>query len=72
MDSEFSETTGSIARLVPCQPQLVRTYSDAGWVEFRRLADGTRVYRPDAAMRVREIKEQRLARRGGRVASEAQ
>jgi hypothetical protein len=62
---EYSETTGSLARAVPCLPQLVRKYSDAGLVEFKRLSDGTRVYRPSAATRVREILAERLARRGG-------
>jgi DNA-binding transcriptional MerR regulator len=59
---EFSETTGSVARAVGCLPQTVRAYSDKGLVEFRRLADGTRVYRPAAVARVREILAEGMAR----------
>jgi DNA-binding transcriptional MerR regulator len=59
---EFSETTGSVARAVGCLPQTVRVYSDKGLVDYRRLADGTRIYQPAAIERVRELLAQGQAR----------
>ena len=64
-DAEYTETTGSIAREAKCLPETVRAYADCGLVEHRRLTDGTRVFRADAADEVRRIMASRLANRGG-------
>jgi DNA-binding transcriptional MerR regulator len=56
---EFPETTGSVSRDARCLPDTVRRYADGGLIEYRRLADGTRVFRPDAAARVRQIMKER-------------
>ncbi len=65
---EFTETSNAIARAVPtqpCDPSTVRFYADQGLIECRRLANGIRLFKPSAALRVEEIRTERLARRGG-------
>jgi hypothetical protein len=62
----FSQTTNAIAAAVPCDAGTVRDYCDLGLLEHQRLANGVRLLKPSAAQRVREIRAQRLARRGGR------
>lgn len=64
MDENFSETSNTIAAKVPCDPGTVRDYADAGWLECRRLASGTRLFKPSAVERVRKLRAERLARRG--------
>jgi len=59
---EYRETTGSVARAAGCLPETVRKFADSGLLDSRRLADGTRVFRADAAARVRAIMAER--RRG--------
>ena len=63
-DLEWSETTSKVAAGADCQPNLVRQYSDEGLLESRRLPNGTRLFRADAAERVRKLKAERLALRG--------
>lgn len=63
----FTETTNTVARMVnpPCDAGTVRQYADLGLLECQRLANGVRLFKPSAAARVREIRAERLARRGG-------
>lgn len=68
----YSETTNAIAGAVPCDAGTVRDYCDWGLVEYMRLANGVRLLKPSAVRRVREIRAQRLARRGGRRAKAAE
>lgn len=56
---EYSGTTGSVSREAGCLPETVRRYADAGLLDCRRLADGTRVFRSDAAARVRALMAER-------------
>jgi DNA-binding transcriptional MerR regulator len=65
---EYGETTGSIARGAGCLPETVRRFADTGLIDFRRLADGTRVFRADAAGRVREIMAERRGRQSKKTA----
>lgn len=71
MDDIFSETTSTIAAAVPCNGATVRDYADWGLIECRRLANGTRLLKPSAVEKVRKLRAQRLARRGGRHRAEA-
>jgi hypothetical protein len=66
---EFTETSNAIAGAVPCDPSTVRDYCDWGLLEHRRLANGIRLLKPSAVERVREIRTERLARRGKRAAT---
>jgi hypothetical protein len=65
---QFTETTNTVARAVdpPCDPGTVRDYADQGLIECLRLANGVRLFKPSASERVRQIRAERLARRGGR------
>jgi hypothetical protein len=65
---EYGETTGSVARAAGCLPETVRRFADGGCLDFRRLTDGTRVFRSDAANRVRELMEERRRKPRSRVA----
>jgi len=58
-DFDYPETTGSVARAAGCLPDTVRAYADTGLVEYRRLADGTRVFRADTAEKVRRLMAER-------------
>jgi DNA-binding transcriptional MerR regulator len=71
MDENFTETTNPIAARVPCDASTVRDYADAGWVECRRLANGTRLFKPSAAEQIRKLRAQRMAHRGNRRRIEA-
>jgi len=68
-DEFFSETTGSLARKVPCLPATVRKYCDDGLIESRCLPNGTRLFKPTAAEQVRKILAEHLARCGRRAAA---
>jgi hypothetical protein len=67
----FSETTSSIAGAADCEPGLVRNYCDWGLIECRRLKSGMRLLKPSAAEKVRKLRTQRLARRGGNYRTKA-
>jgi hypothetical protein len=71
MDEIFTETTNTIAASVPCNPATVRSYSDWGLIEHRRLANGVRLFKRSAIERVRKLRAERLAHRGGRRRAEA-
>jgi len=66
MREAYTETTNAIAAAVPCDAGTVRTYCDLGLLDYQRLANGIRLMKPSAAGLVREIRSERLARRGGR------
>lgn len=68
-DVNFPETTGSVSREAGCLPDTVRRLCDQGLLEYRRLRDGTRVFRPDAAGRVRQLMAKRRASRSEKAAS---
>jgi DNA-binding transcriptional MerR regulator len=61
----FPLTTNEVAAAVPCDPGTVRAYCDCGLLEHQRLANGMRLLKRSAIDRVREIRAERLARRGG-------
>ncbi|HEX4025887.1 MAG TPA: hypothetical protein VHX52_14475 [Steroidobacteraceae bacterium] len=63
-DEPYTETTNTVAALVPCDPKLVRCYAAWGWIECRTLASGMRLFRPSAPEKVRRIRAERIARRG--------
>jgi hypothetical protein len=66
MDTDiFSETTNAIAAAVPCDAGTVRAYCDWGWIECRRISNGVRLLKPSAVEKVRKLRTERLARRGG-------
>jgi len=64
--AEYVETTGSLARKAEVLPETIRAYADAHLVDHIRLANGQRLFRSDALIRVRALLEERRARRGGR------
>lgn len=64
MAEGFTETTGSIARAAAADTGTVRNYADQRLIECIRLANGVRLFRPSAVLRVRELLAQRMARRG--------
>jgi DNA-binding transcriptional MerR regulator len=61
---QWTETTSSVAAEAGCEPSLVRAYTREGLIPSYQLPNGTRLYRRDAANRVRKIKAERLSRRG--------
>ena len=63
-DQDWTETTGTVAWKAGCHPDLVRQYANDGLIESRRLPNGTRLFRVEAADRVRQLKAERLALRG--------
>jgi DNA-binding transcriptional MerR regulator len=64
----FCETTGSVARAAGVLPETVRAYCDAELVEFIRLANGVRMFKPSAIDRVRAVHAARR-RRGAQSAA---
>ena len=66
MDDKFHETTGTLARKADTTQDTVRLYSDLGLIESRRLANGVRVFRSDAAIEVRRLLAERRGRGGRR------
>jgi DNA-binding transcriptional MerR regulator len=76
LEEQFSETAANVARAVDdsCDPATVRLYADLRLIPCLRLRNGTRLFKPSAAALVREIRAERLSRRGGnhkRAASHA-
>jgi DNA-binding transcriptional MerR regulator len=66
-DLDYSGTTGSVSREAGCLPETVRRLADEGLLDFRRLADGTRVFQADAAAHVRMIMAERRSRQARKV-----
>lgn len=61
---QFTDTTSELARQAEVTPPTVRKYADLGFLEFVVASNGVRLYRSGQADRVREIYEERMARRG--------
>lgn len=62
--TEFSDTTGELARTSATTPATVRVYAALGLLEYRVASNGMRLFRKGQAERVREILAERLAGRG--------
>jgi DNA-binding transcriptional MerR regulator len=58
---EFTETTGSVARLAGCTSATVRRYIALGLVDCAWSADGRRLLPRAAAARVRQVLVHRQA-----------
>lgn len=67
----FTETTGSLARKAEVGEHTVRVYADENLIEYVRIANGQRLFKPSAAARVRELFIERMARRGRPAATNA-
>jgi len=62
---EFNKTVSQVAAEVPASAGTVRAYADSGLVESIRVGTGgVRMFRADAAGKVREILRQHLAKKG--------
>jgi hypothetical protein len=65
LQEQYCETVSTIARLSGCaSAEIVRLYADLKLIECIRTDSGLRLFRPSAALKVREIYRERLARRG--------
>jgi DNA-binding transcriptional MerR regulator len=60
----FTETPAAIARKSGVSVPTVRLYGDLGYIDFVTSSNGTRLHKPDAADRVREMLPKRLANKG--------
>jgi DNA-binding transcriptional MerR regulator len=60
----FTETPAAIARKAGVSVPTVRLYGNLGHIEFVTSSNGTRLHKPSAADRVREILPKRLANKG--------
>jgi DNA-binding transcriptional MerR regulator len=58
------DTTGELARLSKVAQPTVRLYADLGYLRFIRASNGTRLFEPGQANKVREIYSKRMAGRG--------
>jgi DNA-binding transcriptional MerR regulator len=63
MTGEFVETTGTVARQGEVSPPTVRLYAQLGLLEFTRDSRGNRLFRKGTGEKVREIYQERMARR---------
>lgn len=69
-DEVFSKTARAIANRVteitgrPCDQSTVSDYADWGLIEFLRLDNRIKLFKPSVAKEVAKIREKRLARRG--------
>jgi DNA-binding transcriptional MerR regulator len=63
--AEYIETTGDLARESGVTVQTVVLYANAGFLDYVRMKNGTRLFKPGQAGRVRELCADRKARRGG-------
>ena len=64
--TDFTETTGSLARLAGVSAPTVRLYADQGLIEYVMAANRTRLYRRDSVDKVKSLLVERLANRGHR------
>jgi len=65
MDGDhFTLTTGSIARQADVLEATVRRYADRGLLEYVRLYNGVRLFKPSAIERARALKAERWSRCG--------
>jgi DNA-binding transcriptional MerR regulator len=62
--SGYTETPAAIARMAGVSVPTVRLYGDLGYIEFVKSSNGTRLHKPGAADRVREMLPKRMANKG--------
>lgn len=60
----FTETPAAVARAAEVSVPTVRLYGDLGFIAFIRSSNGVRLHRRDAAKKVRQVLEARLAAKG--------
>lgn len=63
MEKEFTQTVPTLARESQVTEATVRRYADMGLLEFIVLDNGTRLFAPGQAKKVREILSNRMANR---------
>jgi hypothetical protein len=63
VESGFTETSGGIARKSGACQAVVQGYARAGLIESIVLDNGLRLFKPEAADQVREIKRRNIANR---------
>jgi DNA-binding transcriptional MerR regulator len=68
---EYSDTNSKLARDAEVTAPTVTLYANLGLLDYIRSSNGTRLFRPGQAQRVREIYAERTANRGRRTASRA-
>lgn len=66
--SNYTDTTSELARQAGVTQPTIRKYADMGLLEFVVASNGTRLFCPGQADRVRTIYDERMALRGRRVA----
>lgn len=64
--NDYTDTAGAIARKAGVSVPTVNVYAELGLVDCIRASNGWRLFKPSAADRVREVRDKRLANRGGR------
>jgi len=69
MQTEYSETTGSLARKSECAPRTIVEYCDADLLDYIWLPSGMRLLRRGQEQKGRDIRRQRIANRGRRPAA---
>ncbi|MGO8854415.1 MAG: MerR family DNA-binding transcriptional regulator [Steroidobacteraceae bacterium] len=67
--SEYTQSSGQLAREAGISVQTVILYSDLGLIDHVRVGNGLRLFRPGEAEKVRTIFTERMATRGRRVAT---
>jgi DNA-binding transcriptional MerR regulator len=63
---EYTHTTSKLAREADVTQQTVTLYANLGLLNHIRSSSGARLFRPEEALRVRQIYLERMASRGGR------
>lgn len=69
MTAQTFDTTGELARLSRVMPATIRRYADMKLLDYVTVSNGTRLFPPGQADRVREILAQRMALRGRKRAT---
>lgn len=64
--TDFTETSGQLARAAGVTSATVVRYARLGLLDFKTASDGTRLFREGQAGRVRAVLRQRLAGRAMR------
>jgi DNA-binding transcriptional MerR regulator len=64
--SEYTETTTKLARDAEKTQPTIRKYANLGLLDFIVASDGTRLFKPGQATKVRQIFESRMAGRYSR------
>jgi DNA-binding transcriptional MerR regulator len=63
-EQNYTDTSGKLAREAGLTVPTVALYADAGWLDFIRCSNGTRLFRSGQAPLVRKIYAERMANRG--------